>query len=332
MFFQANPRKRRHLCRLTCCYTCLGRDDRCRPGYCSRVANVPPALLCIECARRPGRRGPPPTHLFCGLPGHRKPGEQTFLALLREYIPGFGSIRLSAPLGIHFTGRRARLPRRRSRRPPSCGPGPSAPDAGPSRAFKSGGVGVSLALSASGLARPLNPLAPAFVTAQPPVVPVFHPPDAIPAQLPRQPRQAPPLTLAPSAGHVLSTGRHGGAPLGSVGPSRDGSGCQPHASVVRRRGPHPPPALGSVSRPPGSASGSAAPPTQPAPGPARQPKLQPSVPSQPAALGSAWGVCVVPRCRAQPCNEPLHRKGAMWRPSCSLSWGALEEDSLRSLV
>jgi len=204
------------------------------------------------------------------------------------------------------TSRPARPPRRRSR--------PSAPDVGPNRTSKSGGVSVSTTLSASGLARPLNPLAPAFVTAQPSVVPVFHPPDTIPAQLPRQPR-------------------HSGAPLGLVGPSRDGAGCvQPHASVVHRRGSHPPPALNSVSCTPGSASGSATPSTQPVPVPARLPKLQPSVPSRPVACGSALGMCVVPRCRAQPCDEPLHRKGAMWRPSFSLSWGAPEEDFLRSLV
>jgi len=249
---------------------------------------VPPALLCTECARRPGRRGPPPTHLFCGLPGHGKPDEQTFLALLQGYIPGFASMRLSAPLAIHFTGRRARPPRRRAR--------PPAPDAGPNRT-----------LSALGL----NPLAPAFVTAQPPVVPVFHPPDTIPAQLPRQPRQT---------------------PLSLVGPSRDGSGfphAQPHASVVRRRGPHPSPGLSSGSCPPGSASCSSTPPAQPVPGPARQPKLQPSVPSQPVACGSAWGVCAVPRCRAQLCDEPLHRKGALRQPSFSLGWGTPEEDFFR---
>ena len=43
-----------------------------------------------ECAKRPGRRGPPSTHLFCGMPGHSKPDEQLFLALLQGYIPGFG--------------------------------------------------------------------------------------------------------------------------------------------------------------------------------------------------------------------------------------------------
>ena len=176
-----------------------------------------------------------------------------------------------------------------------CCPGTSAPNAGPDQTSKSGGTSVSPTLSASS--------------------------------------PAPPLTLAPSAQHTPSSGRQSGAPRGSVVSSGDWSGrrphVRPHASVVRHFSPRPSPALGSVSCPPELASGPATPPTRPVPVPARLPKLQPSVPSQPVTGGSALGVCAVPRCRAQPCDEPLHRKGALWQPSFSVNWGTPEEDFLR---
>ena len=49
-----------------------------------------------------GRHGPPPTNLFCGLPGHTKPGKQTYLVLLRECIPGFSDFPVydSLPLRV----------------------------------------------------------------------------------------------------------------------------------------------------------------------------------------------------------------------------------------
>ena len=117
VFFQASPRKRRGLCRTSCCFTCLGSDDKCCPGQCARIADVPLELLCTECTNQPLRAGPPPTILFCGLRDHNKPDEQNYLRMLRQFVPGFQNLRLTAPLGIWLARRSTP---RRPRPPQAC--------------------------------------------------------------------------------------------------------------------------------------------------------------------------------------------------------------------
>jgi len=99
-FFHAPPRERRARCRYNCCYTCLARDRRCRGG-CFRIAEVPPDLVCKECAQSMSS-GSAPSVLFCGL-NHGKPPFPVLVRELEAWIPNLNIRSLGNAVAVNLT-------------------------------------------------------------------------------------------------------------------------------------------------------------------------------------------------------------------------------------
>jgi len=100
-FFHASPRERRARCRFNCCYTCMAKDRRCRGG-CSRVADVPPDLICKECAQSM-TAGSAPSVLFCGL-NHEKPPFAVLVRELEAWVPNLNIKSLGDTISVNLSG------------------------------------------------------------------------------------------------------------------------------------------------------------------------------------------------------------------------------------
>jgi len=99
-FFHASPRERRARCRFNCCYTCMAKDRRCRGG-CSRVAEVPPDLICKECAQSM-TAGSAPSVLFCGL-NHEKPPFAVLVRELEAWVPSLNVKSLGDVISVNLS-------------------------------------------------------------------------------------------------------------------------------------------------------------------------------------------------------------------------------------
>jgi len=89
---------RRYKGRFNCCYTCIEKNRNCRGG-CSRYAEVPPDLICKDCANSMPS-GSPPNVLFCGLQ-HAKPPLTDLIRELEIWVPNLNIRSLGNQLAIH---------------------------------------------------------------------------------------------------------------------------------------------------------------------------------------------------------------------------------------
>ena len=100
-FFQLTTKERREKCNLQGCWTCLARrNDKgdCKRLECSRIKEVPVALICQGCAVADGR--PPLSVFFCGLEKHSKPSPELVGEALEKWVPNFSVSGLTSPIVI----------------------------------------------------------------------------------------------------------------------------------------------------------------------------------------------------------------------------------------
>ena len=115
-FFQLTVKQRRNACRWQACWTCLARRNSkgdCKPGECSRLAEIPVALICQDCAVADRQGKPPLNVLLCGLEDHNKPTEKLVGEALEKWIPGFKVSGLGAPIVVGLSTVHASPPGKR---------------------------------------------------------------------------------------------------------------------------------------------------------------------------------------------------------------------------
>ena len=102
-FFQLTTKERRLKCRNQGCWTCLARRNTkgdCKQGECSRISEIPIALLCQGCSVANTQGKPPLSVFFCGIEAHNKPSEKLIGEALEKWIPGFKVAGLGAPIVV----------------------------------------------------------------------------------------------------------------------------------------------------------------------------------------------------------------------------------------
>ena len=102
-FFQLTTKERREKCSQQGCWTCLARRNEkgdCKRQECSRLKEVPVALICQACAVNLMDGRPPLSIFFCGLEKHCKPSPEVVGEALEKWIPNFKVSGLGAPLII----------------------------------------------------------------------------------------------------------------------------------------------------------------------------------------------------------------------------------------
>ena len=102
-FFQLTAKERREKCTGQGCWTCLARrNDKgdCKLGECSRLKDLPIALVCQGCVvnNPPGK--PPLSVFLCGIEKHKKPEVEVIGEALEKWIPNFKVSGLSSPIVV----------------------------------------------------------------------------------------------------------------------------------------------------------------------------------------------------------------------------------------
>ena len=102
-FFQLTTQERRDECSLQGCWTCLARrNDKgdCRRNECSRINEIPVALICQGCMVSITDGRPPLSVFFCGLEKHTKPSPEVVVEALEKWIQNFKVSGLGSPIVI----------------------------------------------------------------------------------------------------------------------------------------------------------------------------------------------------------------------------------------
>ena len=102
-FFQLTTQERRDECSLQGCWTCLARrNDKgdCRRNECSRINEIPVALICQGCMVSISDGRLPLSVFFCGLEKHTKPSPEVVVEALQKWIPNFKVSGLGSPIVI----------------------------------------------------------------------------------------------------------------------------------------------------------------------------------------------------------------------------------------
>ena len=88
------------------CLVCLQSSDSCNHKKCSNIDHIPYEMVCKECKKisKTNPRRSVYSVLFCFNPQHTKPSNIELLKAIENYVPGFNSDNLKAPVNIasHF--------------------------------------------------------------------------------------------------------------------------------------------------------------------------------------------------------------------------------------
>ena len=128
-FFWLTTQERRDECSQQGCWTCLARrNDKgdCRRNECSRISEIPVALICQGCAVNITDGRPPLSVFFCGLEKHTKPSPEVVEEALEKWIPNFQASGLRSPIVVGLStvlsSPRGRPPASKTAAPTSCAP------------------------------------------------------------------------------------------------------------------------------------------------------------------------------------------------------------------